>query len=247
MQRMNGSVRAWSASASETAMAVVSDWTPWAVAAAPALAIARGLTHHNVNGGLVFVVALAVELAGVLGGHTLTEARQYNARFAPQDERTRDVWPIVVALAAYVLISTSLAVLLDAWPGVMATFALDFDLRAVWPAALPLLAVMVYWLNGERQVIRDARKREDDVAEVAEVADTPLAHDARSLAPQRDAAPQDAQNEPVVPSARPHNPDVVNAGAWTCAACGKVFAKQEALAAHSRAHKGVAVVATNGH
>lgn len=39
----------------------------------------------------------------------------------------------------------------------------------------------------------------------------------------------------------------VFAGAWKCAACPKTFTTQQALAAHARAHKGVAVVATNGH
>lgn len=222
-------VRRWSAAASETAMAVVADWTPWAVAAAPALAIARGLRHHQVHGALIFVVALAVELAGVLAGHTLTEAREYNAVAA----RKRSIGAIVAALVAYVAIGTSLAVLLDAWPGIMAAFGVPFDLRAVWPAFLPLLAVMVYWLNGERQVIRQARSAANAAA--PQRAQEPTAASA--------AAPQAFAPTATVPAQEPQSERTA------CRWCERPFETANALRAHEWRCplKETAPVATNGN
>lgn len=136
--------REWSANASETVMSVVTDWTPWIVAAAPAVSIGYSLYKHQSPGPLVFFVSLAVELAGVLAGHTLTEAREFNTA---QPDNRRKLWPIRVALLAYVVVGCCLSVLLD-----------REEVVKWWPVLLPTLAVMVYWVNGERVVIRHLRQ-----------------------------------------------------------------------------------------
>ena len=139
------SIRLGSAHASETALSVVSDWTPWAAALAPAVAIGAALGRHEQSWFIIVPVALAVELGGVLAGHTLTEAREYN-EFAP--DKPRNVGKLWAALLIYAAIGCVLSVLLDAMP----------MLKAWWPVALPLLAVVVYWVNGERIVIRRLRQ-----------------------------------------------------------------------------------------
>lgn len=131
---------------SETALSVVSDWTPWAVAAAPALAIGTALYNHDSSWLIIISVALAVELGGVLAGHTLTEVREYN-EFTDEHTR-RSERPLWLALGIYAAIGCVLSVLLDVFP----------ELRHWWPVALPLLAVVVYWVNGERLVIRRLRQ-----------------------------------------------------------------------------------------
>lgn len=142
---MDNDIRAKSAHASETALSVVSDWTPWAVALAPAVAIGAALHRHEQSWLIIVPVAVAVELGGVLAGHTLTEAREYN-EFA--NGKPRNVGKLWGALLVYALIGCVLSVLLDAQP----------QLEAWWPVALPLLAVVVYWVNGERIVIRRLRQ-----------------------------------------------------------------------------------------
>lgn len=134
-------LRAKSADRSETALSIVSDWTPWVAALAPAMAIGVALQRHGQPWLLIVPVAVAVELGGVLAGHTLTEAREYN-ELAPASRR--DTRPLWAALLIYAAIGCVLSVLLDAMP----------TLEAWWPVALPLLAVVVYWVNGERIVIR---------------------------------------------------------------------------------------------
>jgi len=130
---------------SETVLSVASDWTPWAVAAAPALVIGHALSKHDQPLVIVVAVALAVELAGVLAGHTLTEAREHNA-VRPRD-RHRRLWPIGAALLAYAAVSMALSVVLDVWP----------DLVTYWPVLMSPLAVVVYYVYGERLVIRHTR------------------------------------------------------------------------------------------
>lgn len=142
---MTNDIRAKSAHASETALSVVSDWTPWAVALAPAVAIGAALHRHEQSWLIIVPVAVAVELGGVLAGHTLTEAREYN-EFA--NGKPRNVGKLWGALLIYAAIGCVLSVLLDAQP----------QLEAWWPVALPLLAVVVYWVNGERIVIRRLRQ-----------------------------------------------------------------------------------------
>lgn len=143
---MDNTARAQSAYHSETALSVVSDWTPWIVAAAPALAVGFALERHKVHIVLVVIVALAVELAGVFAGHALTEAREYNIGLDKKDRRR--VWPLGLALAAYVLVGVVLAVILDMWPDTW------IDIDKGWPVLMPILAVIVYWVNGERVIIR---------------------------------------------------------------------------------------------
>ena len=147
MEQMTN-IRTSSAQASETALSVVSDWTPWAAALAPAVAIGAALHRHEQSWFIIVPVALAVELGGVLAGHTLTEAREYN-EFAPG--KPRNVGKLWAALLIYATIGCVLSVLLDAMP----------MLKAWWPVALPLLAVVVYWVNGERIVIRRLRSQLD--------------------------------------------------------------------------------------
>ena len=142
---MSPDIRLNSAQASETALSVASDWTPWAVAAAPALVIGHALSKHDQPWLIVVAVALAVELAGVLAGHTLTEAREHNA-VTPKD-RHRRLWPIGAALLAYAVVSMALSVVLDVWP----------DLVTYWPVLMSPLAVVVYYVYGERLVIRHTR------------------------------------------------------------------------------------------
>lgn len=142
---MSHDIRLGSAHASETALSVASDWTPWAVAAAPALVIGHALSKHDQPWIIVVAVALAVELAGVLAGHTLTEAREHNA-VTPR-ERHRRLWPIGAALMAYAVVSMALSVVLDVWP----------DLVTYWPVLMSPLAVVVYYVYGERLVIRHTR------------------------------------------------------------------------------------------
>ena len=142
---MSPDIRLNSAQASETALSVASDWTPWAVAAAPALVIGHALSKHDQPWVIVVAVALAVELAGVLAGHTLTEAREHNA-VTPR-ERHRRLWPIGAALMAYAVVSMALSVVLDVWP----------DLVTYWPVLMSPLAVVVYYVYGERLVIRHTR------------------------------------------------------------------------------------------
>lgn len=143
------SIRRFSHEASETLLAVLADATPWLVGLMPAVAIAHGLNHAGVGDGLVFVVAMGVELTGILAGHTLTEARE-------ADRDTSRVW---FALIAYMAVGVTLAVLLDVWPA-LSQWALDAheivlpDLRAIWPAVLAPMVVMAYWLRSERAVIR---------------------------------------------------------------------------------------------
>lgn len=142
---MSHDIRLGSAQASETALSVASDWTPWAVAAAPALVIGHALSKHDQPWLIVVAVAVAVELAGVLAGHTLTEAREHNA-VTPKD-RHRRLWPIGAALLAYAVVSMALSVVLDVWP----------DLVTYWPVLMSPLAVVVYYVYGERLVIRHTR------------------------------------------------------------------------------------------
>ena len=159
-------LRAQSAHTSETALSVASDWTPWAVAAAPALVIGHALSKHDQPWLIVVAVALAVELAGVLAGHTLTEAREHNA--VTPKARHRRLWPIGLSLLAYALVSMALSVVLDVWP----------DLVTYWPVLMSPLAVVVYYVYGERLVIRHTRGQavtttadsdQDDAGQVAEV------------------------------------------------------------------------------
>lgn len=151
---MSPDIRLGSAQASETALSVASDWTPWAVAAAPALVIGHALSKHDQPWLIVVAVALAVELAGVLAGHTLTEAREHNA-VTPKD-RHRRLWPIGAALLAYAVVSMALSVVLDVWP----------DLVTYWPVLMSPLAVVVYYVYGERLVIRHTRGQGTAIAPV---------------------------------------------------------------------------------
>jgi DNA-binding NarL/FixJ family response regulator len=141
MEQMTN-IRLSSAQASETALSVVSDWTPWAAALAPAAAIGTALYNHALPWIIIIPVAVAVELGGVLAGHTLTEVREYN-EFAAEADRRKEA-PLWWALGIYAAIGCVLSVLLDVVP----------ELRHAWPVVLPLLAVVVYWVNGERLVIR---------------------------------------------------------------------------------------------
>lgn len=165
MQRIiRDDARAWSAAASETVIEVVSDWTPLLVAAVPAAAIARGLWHLDLSTVLIVLVAVGVELVGILAGHTLAEAREARAA-----GRTHGLWWVTLALGCYAFVGISYAVLLDVWPSVM-TFAVAhgvvlFDLRSLWPAFLTLLAIMAYWLRSERRVIRQQQGGAHDAQE----------------------------------------------------------------------------------
>lgn len=143
---MDNTKRAWSARNSEATLSIVSDWTLWVIAAAPALAIGIALSRHAVHPALVIVVALAVELAGVFAGHALTEAREYNVGLDRKDQRR--LWPLGLALAVYVGVGVVLSVILDVWPDNWP------DIDKGWPILMPVLAVIVYWVNGERVIIR---------------------------------------------------------------------------------------------
>jgi hypothetical protein len=180
-------LRAKSADASETVMSVVTDWTPWIVAAAPALSIGYSLHAHDRPMPLVIVVALAVELAGVLAGHTLTEAREYNAD--KEGKARRHLWPIRTALFAYVLVGCFLSVLLD-----------REDVIRWWPVLLPTLAVMVYWVNGERVVIRhlSTPRIALDTPAVVPVHPLIIAHPNAPPAPPVAFTPVKAEAPPIV-------------------------------------------------
>jgi len=159
MRESKTSFRGRSAAASETVLGVLSDWTPYVVAAAPALVIGHALYKHDQPVYIYIAAALAVELAGVLAGHTLSEARAHNAVHPPEQHRRLN--PVGWALVAYVVASVMLSVVLDIVPQVV----------TVWPVLMPPLAAIVYYLYGERLVIRHASMSETQTSGREDTAD----------------------------------------------------------------------------